>query len=170
MSVFRAGTLQRDPAAYEPVSPSPPAMLAADQNAQASNLGHLAVSLALLEHGRSVGQWSLTPPAKDDLSAGVASLQADRPDAPVRPVFLVKSVSEAIRLESNGAYANDNALVIHSDDTWHRTMVARSSRSPGSAPGRTGTLEPSHVSIGNMLETFSDIDGLRATFAADVLL
>lgn len=170
MSVFRGGMLQRDPAAYEPISPSTTAMLAADQNAQANNLGHLAITLALLDHGRSSGQWSVAPPNSDELSAGVASLRADRPGAPIRPIFLVKSASEAIRLQLDGAYANDNALVIHSDDTWHRTMAMRSSRSPGSAPGRTGLVEPSHVSLSDVLHRNGDIDSLRTSFAAEVLL
>jgi len=170
LSVFRGGTLPRDPTVYEQISQSTAAILAADQNARSSNLGHLAVTLALLEYGRSSGKWSVKPPTSDELTAGVALLQADRPGSPIRPVFLVKSVSEAIRLQSDGAYANDNALVIHSDDTWHRTMAVRSGRSPGSAPGRTGMLEPSHVSVGEMLRVSGDIDGLRATFVAKVLL
>jgi hypothetical protein len=31
-------------------------------------------------------------------------------------------------------------------------------------------MEPSHVSLGAILETSADIDGLRAYFAAEVLL
>lgn len=169
-AVFRGGQLQHDPAAYEPISATSTGLLATDQNARTSRLGHLTVMLALLEHGRSTGQWSLTSPASDDLSAGVASLEANRNGAPVRPVFLVKSASEAIRLELEGAYANDNTLVIHSDDTWHRTMASRSSRTPSSAPGRTGSLGPSHVSVDSLLRASGEIDELRASFAAEVLL
>ncbi|MBY9061332.1 SIR2 family protein [Sphingomonas yunnanensis] len=170
VAVFRGGQLPQDPAAYEPISPNTIGLLATDQNARASRLGHLAIVVALLEHGRSTAQWSLASPADDDLSAGVASLQANRAGAPVRPVFLVKSASEAIRLQADGAYANDNSLVIHSDDTWHLTMASRSSRSPSSAPGRTGSLAPSHVSVESLLRASGDIDELRASFAAEVLL
>lgn len=170
VAVFRGGQLQHDPAAYEPISPNTIGLLATDQNARASRLGHLAIVLALLEHGRSTAQWSLASPTNDDLSAGIASLQANRAGAPARPVFLVKSASEAIRLQADGAYANDNALVIHSDDTWHLTMASRSSRSPSSAPGRTGSLAPSHVSVESLLQASGDIDELRASFAAEVLL
>lgn len=170
VSVFRGGQLQHDPATYEPISPNSIGLLAADQNARASRLGHLAIVLALLEHGRSTARWSLAAPTNDDLSAGVASLQAGRAGAPTRPVFLVKSASEAIRLHADGAYANDNALVIHSDDTWHLTMASRSSRSPSSAPGRTGSLTPSHVSMESLLRASGDIDELRSSFAAEVLL
>ena len=169
-AVFRGGQLQHDQAAYEPISPTSTGLLATDQNARASRLGHLGVMLALLEHGRSTGQWSLTSPASDDLSAGVASLEANRDGAPVRPVFLVKSASEAIRLELEGAYANDNTLVIHSDDTWQRTMASYSSRTPSSAPGRTGSLSPSHVSVDSLLRASGEIDELRASFVAEVLL
>ena len=82
----------------------------------------------------------------------------------------MKSASEAIRLEADGAYVNDNALVIHSDDTWQRTVASRSSRSPSSAPGRTGSLAPSHVSVESLLQVSGDVDELRAFFAAEVLL
>ncbi|CAM3225718.1 hypothetical protein [Sphingomonas zeae] len=170
VAVFRGGQLQHDPAAYEPISSNTIGLLATDQNARASRLGHLAIVLALLEHGRSTAQWSLASPTNDDLSAGIASLQANRAGAPARPVFLVKSASEAIRLQADGAYANDNALVIHSDDTWHLTIASRSSRSPSSAPGRTGSLAPSHVSVESLLQASGDIDELRASFAAEVLL
>lgn len=170
VAVFRGGQLQPDPAAYEPISSTSAGLLATDQNARASRLGHLAIVLALLEHGRSTAQWSLAFPANHDLSAGIASLQANRAGAPVRPLFFVKSASEAIRLEADGAYANDNTLVIHSDDTWHRTMASRSSRTPSSAPGRTGSLTPSHVSVESLLQASGDIDELRAVFAAEVLL
>ncbi|MEK9212244.1 hypothetical protein [Sphingomonas sp. 2378] len=170
VAVFRGGQLPQDLAAYEPISPNTIGLLATDQNARASRLGHLAIVVALLEHGRMTAQWSLASPADDDLCAGVASLQANRAGAPVRPVFLVKSASEAIRLQADGAYANDNALVIHSDDTWHLTTASRSSRSPSSAPGRTGSLTPSHVSVESLLRASGDIDELRASFAAEVLL
>ena len=170
VSVFRSGELQQDPAAYEPISATTTALLATDQNARTSNLGHLAMVLALLEHGRSTGRWTIDPPVDEDLIHGVATFRPDRPGAPLRPLFLVKSVSEAIRLEADGAYANDNTLVIHSDDAWHRTMAMRSARSPGSAPGRTGAMEPSHVCFGAVLNGSSDIDALRTSFTAQVLL
>ncbi|WP_062224577.1 SIR2 family protein [Aureimonas sp. D3] len=170
LSVFRSGTLQRNSDAYEPISHSTINMLPADQNAHSAKLGHLAVTLALLDHGRSSGRWSLAMPSGNALVDGVATFQADRPGAPKRPVFLVKSLPEALRLQLDGAYANDNALIIHSDDIWHQTMPKRSRRSPSSAPGRTGLVEPSHVSIGDLLRTAANVDDLHGGFAAEVLL
>jgi len=170
LSVFRAGILQRDPTAYEAISSSGPDILAADPNAQSNNLGRLAIMLALLEYGRAAGFWSLAASAGSELPAGVAAMQLARASAAVRPLFLVKSASEAIRLEADCAYANDNAVVIHADDIWHRTRAARSSRRPSGAPGRTGSVEPTHVSLGDLLQRIADVDGLRDAFVAEVML
>lgn len=170
LSVFRSGRLPSQADAYEAVSPLVPDMLATDRNAQGNNLGHLAVVLSLLDHGSTVGRWSLSLPARGDLAAGVATLLPTRVGALVRPLFLVKSASEAIRLELAGAYANDNAVVIHSDDTWHNTMAAGSSRFVGGAPGRTGVIDPTHVSLADLLRRHGDVDEMRTAFATAVSL
>lgn len=170
LCIFRTGTLQRDATAYETISAFGPRMLAADPNALSNNLGRFAVTLAMLQHGRSAGRWSLKGPGSDELVDGAATMTASRPGAEPRPLFLVKSASESIRLEADGAYANDNAVVIHADDTWQRTMARGSSRRPTGAPGRTGVVGTTHVSVGDLLQRTANIDELHAAFAAEVLL
>lgn len=170
LCIFRSGALQRDPLAYEAISPSGPSTLAADPNAVSNNLGRLAVALALLEHGRASGRWTLAAPPGNQLAEGAIAVQASRVGAETRPLFLVKSASEAIRLQADGAYANDNAVVIHADDTWHLTMAGGSSRRPTGAPGRTGAVGTTHVSLADLLHRTNNADELHGAFAAEVLL
>ncbi len=167
--LFRNGCLQRDPLAYEPISAMPPAMLAVDQNARAAGLGRLGVALSLLEHGRSAGIWSLARPANDDLGSGAATALPSRTGATPRPVFIVKSATEAIALKTRGAFDNDNAVVIHGDDAWHR-MVSSSARRPGGAPGRTGRVQTTHVSLGDLLARSATVNELQSLFATEMLL
>lgn len=167
--ICREGALPPDRDAYEPVSATPPAMLAGDQNARAAGLGQLGVVLALLESGRSAGRWSLAAPADDDLASGAMMAVPSRGGAAPRPVFIVKSATEAIRLEQAGAFANDNAVVIHGDDTWLRLAVpsARGAKSP---PGRTGRVGPSHVSLADLLARSADANELTGLFASEIVL
>lgn len=170
LCIFRTGTLPRDAAAYEAISASGPRTLQADPNALSNNLGRFAVTLAMLQHGRIAGRWSLAGPRSDQLVDGAATVTVSRPGAAPQPLFLVKSASESIRLEADGAYANDNAIVVHADDTWQRTMARGSSRRPTGAPGRTGAIGTTHVSVGDLLSRTTDIAELHAAFAAEVLL
>jgi len=167
--LFRTGGLPDDPAAYEPISAAPPGLLAADQNARAAGMGRLGLALALLEEGRSTGRWSLSGPADDDIASGAMTTIPIRPGATPRPVFVVKSAMEAIRLEKAGAFANDNAVILHGDDVWLR-MTGASPRRPRIAPGRTGRVGPTHVSLDHLLARSSDVNALVGLFASEVLL
>jgi len=89
-----------------------------------------------------------------------------------RPIFLARSVSVVLDLEKKGAFSKDNVVVVHADDVWQKVLQAgtTSARSPTSAPGRTGKLQTRHVSIENMLDSESDVDGLRQKFINEVTL
>ena len=171
MSIFRRGALPANPDAYELVSSSVPAILGTDQNAQATRLGHLAVALSLLEHGRVQGLWTLAPVAAPEVSSGALSARAGWAGAPARPLFLVKSATEAITLERNGAFSNDNSIVVHADDTWYR-MTSRGSggRRPRGAPGRSGRVCITHVSLGRLIEISENVDALRQQFITEAAL
>jgi hypothetical protein len=97
--------------------------------------------------------------------------RASRPDGVDRPLFVVKSATDAIALKSNGAFANDNAIVVHADDTWHR-MVGNgaSARRVRAAPGRTGRVGETHVSLGNLLVRCGDAATLQQEFVAEMML
>lgn len=171
LSLFRRGALPDDPDAYEALSSSTPNLLAADQNAVAMGLGTLGVMLALLQMGRADGHWELTPPSDNTLLAGAMTAQPTRPGAAARPLFLVKSAADAISLQSNGAFANDNAIVVHADDAWRRMVGSgASARRVRSAPGRTGRVGNTHVSIADLLSRSTDTAGLQSAFVAEMML
>ncbi len=171
LSLFRRGALPTDPAAYETLSSSSPKLLAADQNALAMGLGTLGVILALLQLGRAGGHWELTRPSDNTLPAGAMTARPNRPGATDRPVFLVKSAADAIALQSNGAFANENAIVVHADDMWHRMVGSGvSARRVRSAPGRTGRVGNTHVSIADLLGRSPDAAGLQSAFVAEMML
>lgn len=171
LSIFRCGALPANPDAYEVVSRSVPEILESDQNAQATRLGNLAVALSLLEHGRVQGLWMLAPVAAPEASAGALTARASWAGAPERPLFLVKSATEAITLERNGAFTNENSIVVHADDTWHHmTSGGSGARRPRGAPGRSGRIRITHVSLGRLIEVSSNADALRQQFVTETAL
>jgi hypothetical protein len=171
LSLFRNGALPANPDSYETLSSSTPNLIRADQNAQAMGLGRLGIALALLQDGRAAGHWALSHPVSHDVSSGAMSARAIRPGAVDRPLFLVKSVTEAIGLKSSGAFANDNAIVIHADDMWHRMVGGgASARRVRAAPGRIGHVGETHVSVGDLLSRSGDATALRQQFVAEMML
>ena len=171
LSLFRSGTPPANPDAYETLSNSTPNLIAADQNAQAMGLGGLGVALSLLQFGREAGLWELRQPVSNDLTSGAMTARASRPDGVDRPLFVVKSATDAIALKSNRAFANDNAIVVHADDAWHQ-MVGRgaSARRVRAAPGRTGHVGETHISIADLLARCGDAAALQQEFVAEMML
>jgi hypothetical protein len=171
LSLFRRGALPANPDAYETLSSSTPNLIAADHNAQAVGLGHLGVALCLLQYGRTAGLWKLSPPVSHDLTSGAVTARASRLDGVDRPLFVVKSATEAITLKSFGAFANDNAIVVHADDTWHRMAGdGASARRVRVAPGRTGHVGETHVSLGDLLARCDSAVILQREFVAEMML
>lgn len=171
LSIYRSGVLPVNPDAYETLSSFTPNLIAADQNAQAMGLGRLGVALSLLQHGREAGLWELHPPASNDLASGVMTARPSRPGGIDRPLFLVKSATEAIALKSQGAFANDNAIIVHADDAWHQMVGGgATSRRVRGAPGRTGRIQDTHVSLGNLLSRCADAPTLQQEFVAGIML
>lgn len=171
LSLFRSGALPANADAYETLSTSTLNLIAADQNAHAMGLGRLGVALSLLQHGREVGHWELRQPASDDVTSGAMTARASRPDGADRPLFLVKSATDAISLKNDGAFANNNVIVVHADDTWHRMVGGRASaRRVRLAPGRTGYVGETHVSLGLLLARCHDAATLQQEFIAEMML
>lgn len=171
LSLFRRGMLPANTEVYEVLTNSVPDALGADYNAQATGLGRLGVALSLLQHGRVAGLWELTPPAAPDATGGALLARGNWADAPVRPMFIVKSATEAIALERNGAFANDNAIVVHADDAWHRISGGGTpARRPRGAPGRTGRVRTTHVSLGMLIEVSGDAEVLKKQFVSEMTL
>lgn len=171
ISLFRSGGMPSNPEAYETLSSFTPNLLATDQNAQNMGLGRLGIALSLLQNGRQAGLWELRGPASNDLTSGTMTARALRPDGFDRPLFVVKSATEAIALKSEGAFANDNAIVIHADNAWYQmTGGGVSARRVRAAPGRTGYIGETHVSLGDLLARCGDAATLQREFVAEMML
>ena len=173
LSLFRRGRLPTNAEAYEVVSSSVPDKLATDPNAQANGLGRLGVALSLLQHGRVEGLWELAPPPAPDASAGALVAGGIWHGAPKRPLFIVQSATQVIELERNGAFADDNAIVVHADDAWHRIPgggTGPTVRRPSAAPGRIGRVRTTHVSLGILIEECDGAGALQNQFVAEMTL
>jgi hypothetical protein len=171
LSLFRRGALPQNAGGYEVLSMSTPSLIAADQNAQALALDRFALALALLQQGKTAGHWQLSAPTSAALGAGAMTVRPNRPGGLDRPLFVVRSATEAIALQSNGAFANDNAVVIHGDDVWRRMISGGgTARRVRGAPGRTGRIGETHVSLQDILSQSDDSDALQRRFLAEMML
>lgn len=171
LALFRTGALPAALDAYEAICASPPALLAADANVQAAGVGRLAIMLALLQHGQAARHWRLGAPAGGGVEAGALSAAATRAGAVARPLFLVRSATEAIALQSQGGFANDNAIVVHADDAWQLMVGASgSARRISVAPGRTGHVGTLHISLGDMLGRCDTAAALQQEFVSGMIL
>jgi hypothetical protein len=174
--LFRDGTLPERPGSYEVISGAAVAHVANDRNTLAAGFGDLAVALGLLQHGCETGIWSLSVPAPGPITEGAILASGTYPGANTRSVFIVRSGREALQLYKIGAFANDNVVVIHGDDTWQLmnfglgTPSAGSARRRGKAPGRTGRMETLHVSLKQMIEHEPDLVKLQKRFISEVTL
>ena len=171
LSLFRRGTLPANSQAYEVVSSAAPDNLEADQNALANGLGRLGLALCLLQHGRVAERWELGQAAAPETTAGALTARGSWETAPDRPLFLVKSATQAIELQRNGAFTNVNAIVVHADNAWHSLSRGGTGiRRPHGTPGRTGRVQTTHVSLGNLIEACDDADVLKERFVAEMTL
>lgn len=171
LSTFRSGAMPKNLDSYETLTNSSLNLIAADQNAQAMGLGRLGVALSLLQYGREAGLWELCQPISNDLASGAMTARALRLDGVDRPLFIVKSAAEAIILKSNGSLANDNVIVVHADDAWHQMVVGgQSARRVRAAPGRTGHIGETHISLGNLLTRCVDAASLQREFVSEMML
>jgi hypothetical protein len=170
LSLFRNGGLPANAEAYETLTNSTLNLIATDQNAQATRLGRLGVALSLLQYGRLAGLWELRVPVSNDLTSGAMTARALHPGGTDRPLFVFKSATEAIALKNHAAFAHDNAIVIHSDDTWRQMSGSASARRVRTAPGRIGHVGETHVSLGHLLTRCGDAVELQREFVAEMML
>lgn len=174
LALFRNGALPTNPEGYEALCSSTPNLMAADPNALGMGLGKLGVALALLQNGHTDGLWELKAPTVAGLEGGAMAARALHAGGTDRPVFVVKSATEAIALQSQGAFANDNAVVIHGDDAWRQmgglSGPSASPRRVSTAPGRTGSPSNTHVSLGALLTRCADAAELQREFVAEMML
>jgi len=173
LALFRTGKLAHGPGLYQVLTGGPVGGIAQDQNARAAGLGELGIGLSLLQRGVEDGLWTIKPAVDDAIVSGAVSALANWDGATPRPIFFARSAQMVITLEKGGAFANDNAIVIHADDAWHEmqeTNIVDSPRSISRSPGRTGTIGTQHVSLARLITTEATADGLAARFVREASL
>ena len=175
IAMFRSGSMPVSSEIYEALTSATPSLIVADQNAQAMNLGRLGLALSLLNAGKQAGNWNLKAPTGNRVQNGAITVRATHHHGVDRPLFIVKSASEAISLTIKGAFSEPGAIVIHADDTWEhmiggRSRTGHSARRIKSAPGRTGHLHETHISLGSLLERSADKQLLETEFLREMML
>lgn len=173
LALFRTGKLAQGPERYQVLTNGTVNNIAQDENARAAGLGELGIGLSLLQRGVDDGLWTIAPAKDDAIVSGAVSALASWEGAILRPIFFARSAQMVITLEKGGAFANDNAIVIHADDAWHEMREANvidSPRSISRSPGRTGTIGTQHVSLARLIATEVTADGLAARFVREASL
>ncbi|WP_090271115.1 SIR2 family protein [Thalassovita taeanensis] len=168
LSLYRKGTVPKSAGTYEAISATSLSQLPGDQLARDSHLGQLALALCLINYGRTQGLWTLLPALNDEIEGGSLTVTGTWPGAEPRPLFIVKSVTEAIILEKDGAFEGQGAIVVHADNLWPRLRPdggsTRSARSPRSSPGRNASVRTTHLSLEAMLEKSDNLQNLNTEF------
>lgn len=173
ISLFRTGALPPRAEGYEVLSSGPVGGIAQDQNARIACFGELGVALSLLQQGVEDARWTLSPPIDDRPASGAISGTGTWDGAVPRPIFFARTAGVAIALQKSGAFANDNAIVIHADETWHlmqEASVGDSPRKVSRSPGRSGSMGTNHVSLARLLATETSAVGLAGRFVSDLSL
>jgi hypothetical protein len=173
ISLFRRGILPVRPEAYEVLTNGTVVSLVQDQNAKIACFGELGVALSLLQQGVEDSRWTLAPPIDDAVVSGAIIGTGCWDGAEPRPIFFARSAEVAIALQKSGAFANDNAIVIHADEAWHLMHEASAGDSPRRLRrpvGRTGVVGTHHVSLARMLENATTAAGLAERFISEVSL
>lgn len=169
LSLYRVGRLPQDPDAYEILTPLRLNLIAVDPNARAMGLGQLGIALCLLQYGRKAGRWTLTGPLSQGITSGAITGRASHPDAVDRPIFFVRSDSEAIALKSQGAFVNDHAIIIRAEARGPNGST-KSARRPGGGYGRSGKMSLTYLSIDLLVGHCDDAMTLQDAFTAEMIL
>lgn len=168
LAMYRRGAVPHSAGAYEAVSATSFSQLAGDELARDSQLGKLALSLCLVNYGRAEGLWTLSPAQCDEIESGSFTVNGTWAGAEPRPLFIIKSVTEAISLEKDGAFERQGAIVVHADNLWPQLRPdGGSARSPRSSPGRNASVRTTHISLEALLDKCDNLQSLNTEFVAE---
>ena len=173
ISLFRTGALPARAEGYEVLSSGPVSGIAQDQNARIACFGELGLALSMLQQGVEQARWTLAPPVDDALTSGAIVGTGTWDGAMARPIFFARTAGVAIKLQKGGAFTNDNAIVIHADESWQlmqEASVGDSPRKVSRSPGRNGTMGTHHVSLARQLDRETSAAGLVERFVSDLSL
>ena len=155
MQTFRRGDPDGAPAGYWPITASSVSVVEGDPEIPANGLPEAALALGVLGTGVEEGWWSLDV-APHDSTLRIASVSTGLS----RRLYFNATPRATVRMLAAGAVETDDGdvVVIHSD-----RFVPPATRSPRSAPGRTGVGAIRHVNMSDVLDgvaTAADL-GLR---------
>ncbi|WP_082581877.1 SIR2 family protein [Arthrobacter sp. Soil761] len=159
LTIFRAGrTPDKTTKRYEPLSERPIAHAVLNPDYPSKQFGRLAIALALIGRGLSVGQWSVEPGHGKAPDGGVIRLLAGPKDA---RIFFVKDATALTGLELDGALdeGDASALVVVADEE-PRTQT----RSPRSRYGRDGKSGAGRFNVASSMCETSSVDELYEAF------
>jgi hypothetical protein len=173
VGIFRDGQLPSSPQRYQVISAGAPSNATLDANAIAAGFGSLVTILSVLHALHVEDGWTISR-ASGPLGSGAFVAKGDHASATERPVFVVRSAAETLRLQRDGAFSVGNEIVIHSDDAWATAMVAAgapaSPRARKRAPGRVGGSQTHHVLFGALLNTKTSFADLKKSLAKAAVL
>ncbi|MCA0846061.1 SIR2 family protein [Salipiger thiooxidans] len=174
LSIFKYGQLPRTECSYQTISSTPIPSTADDESVKLAEIGKLACCLGLLQHGHNRGRWHLQPLQGSELEAGAFRVKGAWDGASARPIFIVKTVTEALKLAREGAFEGSDAIVLHGDDLWPMVggETPSNARSPRSAPGRSAkpTARAHHVSLTSLLKDGGDLQSLQERLGSEVAI
>ncbi|MEQ1546288.1 SIR2 family protein [Methyloglobulus sp.] len=164
LSLFRDG---RVPAlgshSYYPLSRENVNTTMNDPTLPASGLREMAVGVGLVGMGLRAGQWSLKSTDRADIKSGTLCIKTA---AHAAHLFFVANTHTALCLHYNGhVTADDNAVIVHSLE-----IPPMLTRSPCSAPGRTGKMVLREVSITELMGESEDVAALFKRFREETAL
>lgn len=156
--LFRRGRLPFDNQIYEGLTTSARWKIASDAHLEVSGEGHAALATALLGLGEQRALWRVGLAEPSDTSSTALELEASERS---HRVLFVATASVEVSLYEQGVIEleNPNLLILHSD-----LPARRMTRSPSSAPGRTGRSSTRSVDLRSILNEASDLDELLLLF------
>ena len=159
MTMFRDGDVSTPPRRYHPVSPTPIHQMDGDGSLLASGLAGAAVAAGVLGMGVADGIWSI----QADAANGVVRINST---AGAADLYFVANSYVALRLRHGGnLLAGTDTIVVHSFE-----RPASQTRSPRSAPGRTGSPQPREVSVSELMSEVTTSQALVQRFREEVAL
>jgi hypothetical protein len=142
---FRDGHEGGLPRRYNPISIVPLQQMATDPGLQTSGWCEAAVAVGVLGLGARDGLWSVAGTDPADPTSGVAQITSALSSA---RILLVANSHVALRLQQNGHLIHgEDVILVHSLE-----IPVALTRSPRSAPGRTGKVGLREVSIRTLLQ------------------
>jgi hypothetical protein len=166
MMLFRQGEAPpAGSAAYQTISRSRRTEMLADPNVATSGLDQLGVALGLIGRLASMGTVTLAP-ASGTVAAGTLSIRAAYPSARERLVTFVGTADAALQLMADGAFDDENAIVLHSSRAFTRLIKGGRRNPSGSAIGRGAR----HVSVRQLVDESLNLVELEERFLEEAAL